>query len=169
MLPLAQVAVGEALAALAPPETDVAHRWDGAILINGAVVGTVRGRMPPGTDGDVPAWLAIGVRLALPPDGVDPGRHPDRSTLTDELGPLEANDLIEAVARHWTMWLYRWETEGWASVAREWDGRSAPDQRIPTDAGDAMLLGLDEGGNAVVSSAHGARIVPLSLRWMGPA
>ena len=170
MLPVAQVAAGEAIAALAPPETEVTHRWGGALVVNGADVGTVRGRCAANDRNGSPEWLAVGIRLDCAPRERDPGRDPGRSTLVDELGPLDATEIVEAIARHWMAWLHDWESAGWPGVARAWDGRAVPGQgvRLP-GGGDGALLGLDEGGNAIVRGADGATLAPLASLWDGPA
>ena len=169
MLLVAQVAAGEAIAALAPPETEVTHRWDGALVVNGATVGSVGGRCAANDRGS-PEWLAVGVRLDCEPRERDPGHDPGRSALVDELGPLDATEIAEAIARHWMAWLHDWESAGWPAVARAWDGRAMPGQSIALPGGrDGALLGLDEGGSALVRGANGTVVVPLASLWDGPA
>ena len=163
MFPLAEVAIGEALAAIAPPETQVQQTWMGELVVNGAIVGAVEGIIENAQES---SWLVVGCRINhAPTQRANPGDDPTRSTLADELGPLDPVDLVEAIARHWTAWLHRWETEGWSRVAREWANRAVPEQTVEHEYGADRLLGTDDGGNAIVQTERGPITVPLASRW----
>lgn len=157
MLLVAQLAASEALAALGPPETESAHRWSGELLVNGAGCGRVEGTMPSEVRGEgggesPPDWLAVSVTLLRALDD-DPGLDPDRTSVNEELGVVDPEALIETVARHWMLWLHRWDTEGMAPVARAWEKRSA-DRMAPLAGG--AYLGLSEAGDLLLAGEGGA-------------
>src|SRR5580704_6602973 len=59
-------ALGDALAAHAPPEKSVSFAWPDAIRVDGGLVGGVRLGWPPGADEDEPpAWLVLGAMIRI--------------------------------------------------------------------------------------------------------
>src|SRR5260370_15544229 len=71
-------ALGDALAALAPPEKPISFDWPDAIRVDGGLVGGRHQASPPAADEDEPpAWLvfAATIRLVAMGDG-HPGRRP---------------------------------------------------------------------------------------------
>ena len=165
MLPLVQVATGEALSVLAPPDTRVEYLWAGEIALNGAACGGVRGRMAD-NDGDVPDWLALEVRLRRTAAG-EPGHDMARTSLMDELGPsIDAIELVESMARHLVLWLHRWGDEGFAPLARKWSKQVAgTGERFETEEISGTLLGVDDEGAALVRMADRTLAVPLTRVW----
>ena len=163
MLLVAQIAASEALALVGPPETETAHRWGGELLVNGAHCGMVEGALPAANEADAPPdWLAVAVTLARAARD-DPGLEADTTSLDEELGAHEPDALIETIARHWMLWLHRWDTEGFAPVAREWEKRSA--DRAATHAGGAYL-GLSDVGDLLLAGEGGAAVAASLLdRW----
>ena len=165
MLPLAQVATGEALSTLAPPDTRVEYHWTGEIALNGAVCGIARGRMAH-DGGDVPDWLAVEVRLRRTGAG-EPGHDLARTSLNDEMGPsIDATDLVESVARHLVLWLHRWEDEGFGPLARKWSKQIAgTGEPLEVGGTTGTLLGVDETGAALVKAADRTVALPLLDLW----
>ena len=164
MRPLAQVAIGEGLAAVAPPETELRHDWQGRIWVNGAVCGALE--CVADETASPPAWLVIGARLALAGRG-EPGRHADRSTLEDEMGAFDPLAAIEAVARSLVGWLYRWETEGFAPVAREWTARRLPGDTVEVEGVAHRFLGLADHGDLLTEDVDGRRVItPVRTLWL---
>ena len=187
MLPLAQLALAEALAMLAPAGTQVALRWTGEVLVNGAACGRAEGVMAATTDGrrtegrraegrraeerrateggGVPAWLAVALVVPLAGSG-EPGHDPGRTTLHEEIGPVDPVEMTETVGRHWLAWLNRWEEEGLAPVARAW-GAMAADLGAPVEAGGrrGRFLGLDDEGGALLATDEGTAALPLLDLW----
>lgn len=157
MLPLAQVALVEALAGLAPAGTEVRARWTGEIVVNGAGCGAVSGIMADAATDGVPDWLVLALAVPLTARG-DPGDSPDRTALRDEVGPVDPVELTEAVARHALAWLHRWEADGLVALARAWM-QVAADVGAPIEArGGAVrgrFLGLDDEGGALVATEGG--------------
>ena len=59
-------ALGDALAALAPPEKPMSFDWPDAIRVDGGLVGGVRLAWPPAADEDAPpAWLVFGAMIRV--------------------------------------------------------------------------------------------------------
>ena len=166
MLPLAQLALVEALAQLAPAGTEVRARWTGAILVNGGACGGASGTMAAGAE---PGWLVAALDMPLMQRG-DPGENPDRTALHDEIGPVEANELTETVARHWLLWLHRWEADGLAPLARAWSQVAADmggpiEARRGTGTVRGRFLGLDDEMGALVATDGDTVALPLIDLW----
>ena len=162
MLLVGQVAAASALAALAPPETEIGVCWGGALTLNGARCGGVRGRLDR-IDEPHPAWLAVEVALTLAVRG-EPGRDPSRTGVADEIGPFPFEPWIASLARHWKLWIHRWESEGLAPIGSEWKARMVAD---PTTLSTQTILGLDQGGSAIVRSGDGIRSQSVLDLWEG--
>ena len=166
---LAQLAFAEAILSVAPPETSIDLAWTGDILLNGARVAVTEGAMGE-PDAGVPSWLAIATTASLEARE-DGGRTPDRTTLRAELGPdLDVLDLIEAAARQWTLWLYRWDAEGLAPLARQWTTHAPTGTVVEARNENGELvkgafLGLDENGNALIDSGGTTQVLPLLALW----
>lgn len=139
---VAMVGLGDALGALVAPEIPVTFDWPDRIYLNGGLVGGVRAAIAPTTaDDEVPAWMVIGCRIEVAGEGVDPapGERPDLTSLFEEgSADISATDVIDAFARHFLLWINRWQEDGFGPVAREFMGRAEP-------AG----LRLDSHGNLI--------------------
>ncbi|CUH38992.1 hypothetical protein JSE7799_01711 [Jannaschia seosinensis] len=131
MIPLAAVALRDALGAIGPPEMPVHLGWDGSILLNGAEAGQVRGMAPPGAG--VPDWLIVHLHMRfLPEDSLD------RTALWQEgAGEVMPVPLLESWSRHLLHRLSEWE-DGPRPLHAEW--LAAMWDR----AHDKTFLGLDE-------------------------
>jgi biotin-(acetyl-CoA carboxylase) ligase len=123
------IAVGDALGALIPPIIPVAFGWPDRIVVNGAPAGGIRLLAAPTMSGnDVPDWMVAGVTIAFaPPSGdTDPGRAPHRTALALEgCGELTVPDFLESFARHFLLWMNRWQDDGFAPVRLAWLDRAA--------------------------------------------
>lgn len=119
------VATGDALGALLPPATPLAHAWPGHLLLDGARVGRAKAALAPVAGADsVPPWLVLGLDVAVGPLGHDPGRRADRTSLHEEGGrDVTATALAEAVARHFLRWTGRWLDDGPGPVRAAWNRR----------------------------------------------
>ena len=170
MLLVAQLAAGDAVTSIAPPETEVGHDWPSDLFVNEATCGVVEGTMPSGASDAVPRWLAVGVSWRLRA-GDDPGADPGRTALHEELGELDAMALLEALGRSWVLWLHRWEEEGPARIGREWSARRVERARPGQGDGGAgpesgeRVLGLGDGGDLIVASDGGTRALALLDAW----
>ena len=166
MLHLGQVAVADAIASTAPPETTLGLRWTGDVLLNGALAATLSAAMAGGRDDETPAWLAVAAIMRFS-SGQDGGLDPARTTLRDELGPnAEPGRLLESIGRHWLLWLHRWETEGLAPVARHWSGRAVEvGKDVEAGAHRGRFMGIDEEAGALLATKDGMRTIPALSLW----
>lgn len=164
MILLAEVALGDSLGALCPPQVGVGYRWPGVILINGAEAGQVCAAVAPidagGGDTQLPAWLAIGVRVQLRPDRRDgePGEKPNITCLDEEGCDLTRSQIIGSFARHFLTWLNIWTDDGFRPVRAAWSPRLfRPDGGAPAE--------LDANGDLVIGGPAGPiDVLPLLAR-----
>ena len=149
MLPLAAVAMRDALGALGPAELPVHLAWGGGIVVNGAEAGRVRGIAPEGPG--VPDWLAVhvAVRFVGGPEG--------GTALWEEgCGEVTPDALLESWSRHLMHRLSEWEGDrrplhrevtgaAWEAEARDpaWIGRDAGLGRLRRADGATILDPLD--------------------------
>ncbi len=144
-------ALGEALAALAPPEKPIVFEWPDSIRIDGGLVGGGRLGWPSGAGEDaVPPWLVFGgmVRTAAMTD--DPGRSPFATALDQEgFGETGAAGVVEGFARNFMRTLDQWQERGFGSIARDYLLRLAPER--------GARFKLEENGDLVVRREVAAR------------
>ncbi len=169
MVPLTLVAIGDALGAIGPPNLEFGIGWPATLLANGGEIGAISVAVPDGAIlAAVPDWLVVGYRVALTLSEdlrAAPGTAAHLTALSEEGGgDIDAVGLISAVSRHFLSWLDAWEHEGFAAVhpmltARLGEGATC---------GKDRLIGIDEGGGAIVASAGGTRGVSLA-KAMGVA
>jgi len=145
------VALGDALGALAPPETAVHYRWPSILLVNGAEAGRVRTALSAvGNGEEVPAHMVSGVMLNIHPAVAgEPGLSPETTSLWDEgCIDIDRTRLIESVARHILTWIDTWQTDGFGPVHQMWCGRAEGRSGEATAAG--AFVGLDDDGNLLI-------------------
>jgi BirA family transcriptional regulator, biotin operon repressor / biotin---[acetyl-CoA-carboxylase] ligase len=147
----ASLAFADALGAFAPPPAPISFRWPAAIEIDGALAGGLALALAPSPPDAVPAWGALGLDLDLAGGPKEPGDRIHRTTILEEgFEDFTVPALLEGFARHFLVWLNRWEGEGLAPVAREWARRcfdiaEARESLLP--GGKSVALGLDGEGN----------------------
>lgn len=125
-LPIAMLAMADALAALGPPMKPVGFVWPDRLVLDGAEVGRARLALPKPSDEPVPAWLVVGLELRLRfANGSDePGRTPERTALAEEgFGEVTATAIVESFARHLLHWVNRWQEEGLAPATGHYRAR----------------------------------------------
>jgi hypothetical protein len=129
-LPIAMLAMADALSALGPPLKTVGFVWPDRLVLDGAEVGRARLALPAPHDEPfdqpLPAWLVVGLelRLRLDSDAAEPGRTPDRTALVEEgFGEVTAPEIVEAFARHLLHWVSRWQEEGLAPATQHYRAR----------------------------------------------
>lgn len=175
-------ALGDALAANAPPEKSISFAWPDAIRVDGGLVGGVRLAWPAGTDEDEPpAWLAFGamIRIVAMGEG-EAGLRPLAAALEDEgFSDLDGGGLVESFARHLMAALDICQEKGFGEVAKNYLSRLAPRsaelgkaEHAPPP--NAVRYGIDEKGDLLVRHA-GTRVERHSLvealavpSWLDP-
>jgi biotin-(acetyl-CoA carboxylase) ligase len=162
------VALGDALAACAPPQKLITIEWPDAIRVDcGLVVG---GRLawPHGSEETaVPEWLVFGAMIrTVSARGAEAGLHPLATALVEEgFHDASAERLAEGFARHLMVAIARWQESGFALLAREYLAKLGPGGTRPNlgDNGDLLI----RDGGAVVES----RSLVSALRapsWLDP-
>lgn len=149
MVPLAFVAVADALGQLMPPQTAVENRWPGTIVINGGAAGTIRAALSDSPGLEPPRWLVIGVTITLrsDPRGPEPGDRERETALAEEGGgDITRSDLVEAIGKHLLVWINTWSEDGFRPVAEQWLFRA---ENREGGSGRPRLLGLDEEGGLI--------------------
>lgn len=145
------VALGDALAAHAPPEKPISYAWPRAIQVDGGMVGRVCLAWPDAAHEDaIPEWLVFGAAIRTAILGADdPGAHPATTALEEEgfedLGP---GRLVETFARHFLRALDRWDEQGFSALARDYVARlslPAGTRAEIDEAGDLLLKRVGEG------------------------
>lgn len=170
MLFVAQVALGDAIGAVAPPEIAVRYRWPDVITVNGAMAGAARLAMAGESDPDgAPRWLVVGVDVAIRRASftLDPGADADRTTLWDEgCTELDRTGLLESFCRHFLSWIDGWGTDGFAPAHAIYLGRlenagDGAELTVETPSGRVAgaFVGLDEHANLLFRTGAGVAMV----------
>jgi biotin-(acetyl-CoA carboxylase) ligase len=164
MLPLAGVALQNALGALGPPELPVELEWNGHVRVNGARTGRLRAAVSDRDPDAVPDWMVVGLTLRFVPEAGDGGETPDETALYAEgCGDLAPLDLLESWARHLLVWIHLWEEDGPRALHRDYGallhGRGATVSALG-QSGDHM--GLDERLGLLLRGPDGPALLPLT-------
>lgn len=168
VLALGLDALAEALAAAAPPGTEIVAAWPDAIRVRGAMVGGVRlAAFPaePAPD-EPPDRLVLGfaLRLAAPPN-VEPGHWTRGTALSEEgLDGLDPAAFTELLAAHVLSRVDLWLTEGFDAVG----ARLA--RRLSAAGGGGGTIGPEGDWVAPDGRLLGkAPAVGASPTWLDPA
>ena len=164
------VALGDALAAGAPPEKSITIEWPDAIRVDGSLVGGGRLLRADGADdGAVPGWLVFGATISTDrPRSGDAGRHPTATALTEDgfrdAGPER---IAERFARHLMAATDLWQEAGFAPIAKQYLARLRPERGVCREIGDDGDLCLRSPSKPVESRALIAALRRPS--WLDPA
>jgi biotin-(acetyl-CoA carboxylase) ligase len=151
-------ALGDALAALAPPEKPISFDWPDAIRVDGGLVGGVRLAWPPAADEDEPpAWLVFGavIRMVAMGEG-EPGLRPLAAALEQEgFDDPDPGRLVESFARHLMAAVDSCRENGFGEVAKRYLSRLAP--------ADGLRRDIDQQGDLLVRRAAGGKLERRSI------
>jgi len=159
-------ALGDALAASAPPEKAISFDWPDAIRVDGGLVGGVRLAWPAAADEDEPpAWLVFGAMVRLVSMGEDePGLRPLAAALDEEgFGDLDSGVLVESFARHLMAAFDSCAEKGFGDVAKDYLSRVAAGSLAPAKVErgkppGATRLDIDDQGDLLVRHAGAAGV-----------
>ena len=122
-------ALGDALAALAPPEKPIAIDWPDLFRVDGGAVGGGRLGWPPAADERArPDWLVFGAVIRTSFAKAESGVLNPLATALDRegFGDLGAGRLVESFARHLMAAIDRWQESGFSAIAGDYETRLAP-------------------------------------------
>ena len=129
-------ALGDALAAHAPPERPMTFDWPDAVRIDGALVGGGRLGWPRRANEDEPPdWLVFAamIRTVAMGEG-EPGVRPLSSALDEEgFDDLDSGRLVESFSRHFMAALDAWQAHGFDEVAKSYLARLAPARGVRSE------------------------------------
>jgi biotin-(acetyl-CoA carboxylase) ligase len=139
------VALVDALAAVAEPETAINIHWPDVILVNGGLVGGGRIAWPETASEDgVPPWLVFGAMIRTSSmGGAEPGANPLATALDEEgFTNTMTNHLVESFARNFMVAVDAWQESGFGAVAKryvEYMPREKGLRRDFDDNGDLLV------------------------------
>lgn len=145
------VALADALAANAQPETSIAIGWPDSILVNDGLVGGGRLAWPQGIKEDeTPPWLVFGAMVrTVSMTGVEPGLNPLVTALEEEgFTDVLSSQLVESFARHFMATIDSWHEGGFAAVAESYLARLPAEKGLRRDIdenGDLMVRRMGQG------------------------
>jgi len=157
------VAVADALAAHAQPETSITIDWPDSILVNHGLVGGGRLAWPEGiSEDETPPWLVFGGMIrTVSMTGAEPGLNPLVTALEEEgFTDLMSNHVVESFSRHFMVAIDSWQEHGFGAVVTSYLARLPVDQNLRRDVdanGDLLLCRM--GKVAVERKALLARLV----------
>jgi hypothetical protein len=163
-------ALGDALAALAPPEKSISFDWPDAIRVDGGLVGGGRLAWPAAGDEDEPpAWLVFGamIRLVAMDEG-KPGLRPQAAALEQEgFDDPDCGRLVEGFARHLMATLDSFRENGFGEVGKRYLARLVP--------AAGLRRNIDRQGDLMVRRVAGGKVERRSLitalavpSWLDP-
>lgn len=160
------VALADALAAIAEPETNIEIAWPDAILVNGGLVGGGRLAWPPGaSEDDVPPWLVFGAMIRTASmANADPGLNPSITALDEEgFTNVMASHVVESFARNFMVAVDAWQESGFGAVAKSYI------ERLPREQG--LRRDIDDNGDLLVRRMTSAEVERNALlpRLLEPA
>src|SRR5262245_24999727 len=163
-------AIGEALAAFAPPEKPVHFVWPDTIEIDGGVVGGGQFGWPDTPEDEPPPWLVFGgmIRTVSMAEG-DPGLRPLSAALEDEgFGDLGSGRLVESFARHLMVEIDGWQEKGFAAVAKDYLSRLKPETSVSRNIDDSGDLLVRHKGKVDVERRKLAPLLEAPPSWLDP-
>lgn len=139
------VALADALASHAQPDTSVTFDWPGSVLINQGLVGGAQLAWPQGTgESDVPDWLVFGAMIrTVSMTDAEPGLNPLVTALQDE-GFTDglSNHVVESFSRHFMVAIDSWHERGFGAIASDYLAR------LPLEKG--VRRDIDANGDLLV-------------------
>lgn len=129
---VASLALGQALAELAPVMTALHYRWPNDVLLAGGKAGAIWLDAPPA--GEPLDWL--GISFAVNIEGAPQDTAGFATSLREQQAEeVDANRVLEQLSRYLLAGLNRWAADGLAPMLRGWRSRHL-------DTGDELLIAL---------------------------
>ena len=157
---VAALALGDALLALAGPGLPLRYKWPNDLLLGGRKLAGIllESEMASGDQVDF-VVIGLGVNIAAAPRDVE---YPAASLAAAGIAGVTPAGLLEAFARHFSIWLARWRGEGFAPVRVAWltraSGLGEPVRvRLDHRSHQGRFFDLDDDGALLLDSADGRR------------
>jgi biotin-(acetyl-CoA carboxylase) ligase len=146
------VALGDALAASAPPEKPIVIEWPDAIYVDRGLIGGGRLAWPdPADERAVPDWLVFGASIRtvfLSPE--ESGLHPLSTALEAEsFDDFSAERLAEGFARHLMVAVDRWQERGFTPIAQEYISKLKPEGGVHRNIAENGDLDVRRAGELI--------------------
>lgn len=141
------VALGDTLAAHAPPDKPIEFAWPDTIRVDGGVVGGGRLAWAEAPENEPPRWLVFGamIRTVSLVDGFA-ALHPLSTALEDEgFDGLESGRLAESFSRHLMSAIDAWQEKGFKGIASRYLPRLATEKGVSRsidDNGDLLVRNI---------------------------
>jgi biotin-(acetyl-CoA carboxylase) ligase len=146
-------ALGDALAALAPPHKPISYEWPDSIRVDGGLVGGVRLAWPPGAEEEEPPpWLVLGAVIrTVSMTESEAGLRPLETTLSEEgFDDLDSARLVEVFSRHFMAAIDTWREIGFGEIINRYLPRLT--------AAKGVLCKIDQNGDLLLQRAAAANI-----------
>lgn len=172
LVPVAQLAVTEALAAAIDPGVKVAFRWPDIIDANDRPVGRIALVVPPGCGRrDTPDWIILAVKVAIMGTAEEifgTGRE-TTSLHFERCLNVTSEDILVSFCRHLLRWVNRWLDDGFEPVRRSWVLRFTEQREtIPVTVGhgegavSGLFSTLNRTGDLVLKVGARRRVLRLA-------
>jgi hypothetical protein len=163
------LALGDALAAHAPPEKPIRFDWPDAVRVDGGLVGGSQLAWPADSDeAAAPPWLVFGAMIRTFAVGEhEGGLHPLAAALDAE-GFVDLGRLQESFTRYLMIAIDAWQQDGFAAVAKRYLARLAPEKGVGRDIDDNGDLLLRRVGKTAVER-HQLLPALATPSWLDPA
>jgi biotin-(acetyl-CoA carboxylase) ligase len=138
------VALADALAGAAPPETAIHIEWPDALYVNWGLVGGGCLAWPQrAAENKTPEWMVFGATIrAASTNNDDPGVTPNVTTLDEEgFAETGAVQMIESFARNFMHAVDAWHERGFVAVKKSYLERFSR---------DGMLGDIDDNGDLLI-------------------
>jgi len=164
------VALGDALAAAAPPEKPIVIEWPDSIYVDRGLIGGGRLAWPDHSDeGAAPDWLVFGVSIRMAfPTREESGLHPLSTALAEErFDDVSSERLVEGFARHLMVLVDRWQEGGFALIATEYISRLKPESGVHHTIGEHGDLAVRCAGE-LIERRHLLPTLKKVPSWLDP-
>lgn len=160
---VASLAIGDALAELAPDISATACKWPNDVLVGGRKIAGILLESEFGRDERVAfVIVGLGVNLASAPSDTE---TPATSIAGEGLPPPAPEAALKTVAKHFDIWLRRWHEEGFGPARDVWRSRAiALGEQIRVRLETAILHGrfvdIDQHGALLLETGGELRRIP---------
>ena len=146
---LMTLGLSDTLAALVPPEIEISHIWPNLMFMNRGVMGQVLLYSSDEELNEVPSWIVTGVQIRREVECLKIHETIEATSFEDEGASFLSNvRVIEAITRHFFVWLSTWQDKGFKQVYDTWMERIVPKFTVKevSEEFKGTWIGLDENG-----------------------